>query len=234
MVVDQAVVLNCDLRSLSKCDRCILNLLRPHLTQENDKILQCSQIQQILAQFKEALEHEAVISLATNGKVKVMTQRAKQLLHQYFSFQDANGLPDVLKKWLENRIFRLSCNDDLSFSGLSLCIEKTRKELIIRLVPEPNNKQFILLLEEKESLPFPIASLEVFGLTERETEVLSWIVKDKSNAEISRVLGCREGTVRKHLENIYKKLDVQTRVGAIMFALENLGLLKEEIIADMS
>ena len=74
---------------------------------------------------------------------------------------------------------------------------------------------------------FSIATLASLGLSQRETEVLFWVAQDKSNTEISKVLSCSEGTVRKHLENIYKKLDVQTRLGAVMFALEKLGFIKK-------
>jgi DNA-binding CsgD family transcriptional regulator len=83
------------------------------------------------------------------------------------------------------------------------------------------------LMQTEELPPFSVAVLELLGLTKREAEVLFWIAKDKSNAGIARVLGCCEGTVRKHLENLYKKLGVQTRVGAVMVALEKLGLFKD-------
>ncbi|WP_051041566.1 LuxR C-terminal-related transcriptional regulator [Oscillatoria nigro-viridis] len=53
---------------------------------------------------------------------------------------------------------------------------------------------------------FSLAALELLRLTKHEAPVLFWIAKDKSNASIARVLGCTEGTVRKHLENLYKKL----------------------------
>jgi DNA-binding NarL/FixJ family response regulator len=56
--------------------------------------------------------------------------------------------------------------------------------------------------------------------------VLFWVARDKSNAEIAKVLDCCEGTVRKHLEHLYKKLEAQTRIGAVMTALERLGLLQ--------
>lgn len=56
--------------------------------------------------------------------------------------------------------------------------------------------------------------------------MLFWIAKDKSNVETAKVLDCCEGTVRKHLEHFYKKLEVQTRIGAMMFALGRLGLLQ--------
>ncbi len=84
-----------------------------------------------------------------------------------------------------------------------------------------------MLLEERELPAFSIAALESLGLTQREAEVLFWVAKDKSNIEIAKVLDCCEGTVRKHLEHLYKKLCAQTRMGAVMVALERLGLLKE-------
>ncbi|MUG93637.1 hypothetical protein F7734_14905 [Scytonema sp. UIC 10036] len=62
-------------------------------------------------------------------------------------------------------------------------------------------------------------------LTKREAEVLFWIAKDKSNAGIAKVLGCSEGTIRKHLKPLYEKLGVQTRTGAVMVTLTKLGLL---------
>jgi DNA-binding CsgD family transcriptional regulator len=93
-------------------------------------------------------------------------------------------------------------------------------------MPSSNSEHYLLLLEEQEGRSFSISALESLGLTKREAEVLFWIAKDKSNARIAKILGCCEGTVRKHLENLYKKLSVQTRMGAVMTALEKLDLLK--------
>jgi ATP/maltotriose-dependent transcriptional regulator MalT len=83
-----------------------------------------------------------------------------------------------------------------------------------------------LLLEEQDPLSFSVNALELLGLTRREAAVLFWIAKDKSNTGIAKVLGCCEGTVRKHIENLYKKFGVQTRMGAVMKALKKLGLLQ--------
>jgi DNA-binding CsgD family transcriptional regulator len=79
---------------------------------------------------------------------------------------------------------------------------------------------------ELEPLLFSVEGLRSIGLTNREAEVLFWIAKDKSNARVAQILGCSEGTVRKHLENVYGKMGVQTRMGAVMWALERLGLIK--------
>jgi len=56
-------------------------------------------------------------------------------------------------------------------------------------------------------------------LTAREHEVLNWIARGKSDAQIADILGMSVRTVQKHLEHIYAKLGVETRTAAVMRAL---------------
>jgi DNA-binding CsgD family transcriptional regulator len=51
------------------------------------------------------------------------------------------------------------------------------------------------------------------GLTRREQEVLAWVARGKTNREVASALWVAPGTVRKHLENVYVKLGVQTAHG---------------------
>ena len=57
-------------------------------------------------------------------------------------------------------------------------------------------------------------------LTGRELDVLRLVAAEKTNAEIALTLNMAERTVRHHLENIYGKLGVKTRVGAVAQALK--------------
>lgn len=57
-------------------------------------------------------------------------------------------------------------------------------------------------------------------LTLREREVLRWLARGKSNAEIGAILGISAATVGKHLEHIYPKLGVENRTAAASFASE--------------
>ena len=57
-------------------------------------------------------------------------------------------------------------------------------------------------------------------LTLREREVLAWLARGKSNAEIGAILGISSATVGKHLEHIYPKLGVENRTAAASFASE--------------
>ncbi|MFB9947723.1 response regulator [Rhizobium puerariae] len=57
-----------------------------------------------------------------------------------------------------------------------------------------------------------------FALTVRESEVLLWIAKGKSNRDIGDILGLSSRTVNKHLEQIYVKLGVENRASAAVKA----------------
>ena len=225
MTFDTLDLLDYDRSKLTACDRCVLNCLHPHLMQAKENTLNCSEIQQIFLQFKQALDQGGVISLTIDGQVKFMTPRAAQLLSQYYASQDSQALPDTLIHWFKHQILHLDLDQE-SFPSLPLKIEQAERQLTIRLVADRSRDQYLLLLEEQALPSFSVDALELLGLTQREAEVLYWIAKDKGNAGIARVLGCCEGTVRKHLENLYKKLGVHTRMGAVMTALERLGLLQ--------
>src|SRR5215831_10843988 len=62
-----------------------------------------------------------------------------------------------------------------------------------------------------------LASLE---LTPREAEVLLWISRGKSNHDIGVILGAKTGTICKHVEHIFGKLNVENRTTAAVIALE--------------
>lgn len=57
--------------------------------------------------------------------------------------------------------------------------------------------------------------LPMHELTARESEILGWLARGKSNREIASLLFIAPGTVRKHLYNIYGKLDVPNRTAAV-------------------
>jgi DNA-binding NarL/FixJ family response regulator len=56
------------------------------------------------------------------------------------------------------------------------------------------------------------------SLTPRETQVLTWLAKGKTNRDIADILGMSHRTVNKHLEHIYEKLGVETRAAAAALA----------------
>ncbi len=58
-------------------------------------------------------------------------------------------------------------------------------------------------------------------LTGRELEVLANLVKGKTNQDIGLEMGISQKTVEKHLESIYSKLHVASRVEAAVLAIKD-------------
>jgi DNA-binding CsgD family transcriptional regulator len=60
-------------------------------------------------------------------------------------------------------------------------------------------------------------------LTARQQELLRLVAAGNTNSQIARRLFISEGTVRTHLENIYRKLNVSSRAAAITRAARDLS-----------
>ena len=68
------------------------------------------------------------------------------------------------------------------------------------------------------------AAREVSDLTRREREILQLVAEGHSNAKLAKMLWVTEQTVKFHLSNVYRKLDVSNRTEAARWAQVN-GLL---------
>ncbi|MGW1182821.1 response regulator [Streptomyces drozdowiczii] len=64
------------------------------------------------------------------------------------------------------------------------------------------------------------------GLSEREAEVLTLVAQAMSNRQIAVKLGIAEGTIKRHMRNIFTKLDAVSRIDAVNKAVER-GLLPQ-------
>jgi DNA-binding NarL/FixJ family response regulator len=71
------------------------------------------------------------------------------------------------------------------------------------------------------------------GLTERELAVLQALAQGQSNKEIARALWLAEQTVKFHLTNIYRKLNVRSRTEAVHWAYRH-GLLEASTESGLS
>jgi DNA-binding CsgD family transcriptional regulator len=204
-------------------ERLILNLLRPHLSQAHYNAQQYHRLRQDLSQLQQTLNQLDLVILNAQGQVQRIAPQAIVWLETYFSQPTGSlQLPEHLWAWVKHQVMATQ-NPDPPKACLPLRIQKDDKQLVIRLVVDPIAEQYLLLLEE-QTLSL-LQSLALLGLSQRETEVLFWVMQGKENKAIATQLSVSQSTVRKHLENIYHKLGVQNRTEAIAHVLTKLGVL---------
>lgn len=83
----------------------------------------------------------------------------------------------------------------------------TERDRAVLTLLRPHLHQAVLDAERRRH-PVP-------RLTPRQKDLLRLVAAGHTNSQIARRLGISEGTVRTHLENIYKKLNVSSRTAAV-------------------
>jgi DNA-binding CsgD family transcriptional regulator len=175
-------------------ERLLLNLLRPHLTAMHAAARQ----RRLAAALQLEREGAGLVVLQSSDQVDFATPAAERLLARYFGGTPDDDLPEPVRGWLRHDSQRLSSNGLPPPATAPLSVEHGERRLTIRRAGRT------LLLDE-----------EIATLTRREQEIVDQLAEGHSNAEIAEHLNIAPTTVRKHLENIYAKLDVSTRTAAI-------------------
>jgi DNA-binding NarL/FixJ family response regulator len=87
-----------------------------------------------------------------------------------------------------------------------------------------NQKEFVHWLDEQMEQARHLYSepgSPFHPLSDREMEVLSCVVKGKSNKEIAASLGISHQTVKNHVTSILRKFNVEDRTQAVVYALKH-------------
>jgi HD-GYP domain-containing protein (c-di-GMP phosphodiesterase class II) len=77
------------------------------------------------------------------------------------------------------------------------------------------------VLEAAGAAPLRVRQGYPAGLTDREVEVLRLIAQGRTSRDIASALVITEKTAGHHIEHIYAKIGVSTRVGAALFAMQH-------------
>jgi DNA-binding NarL/FixJ family response regulator len=111
-------------------------------------------------------------------------------------------------EWLDSALRSNEATRDLGRSG----------RLLARNMGQGSLGESMLLLTLTPPDSASAQRLRDIALTPRETEVLSWLAKGKTNRDIADILGMSHRTVNKHLEHVFEKLGVETRSAAAAIA----------------
>lgn len=215
-----ALALNRGRRSFTEAHRDLLNLVQPHLVQAYRNAETLTRLRKQLASVRSFVDTLplGLVALDHRFRITSSTERARKLLEQHFPKASSyRSLPVPLHSWLSRTCKwrgRALPNATHSFSQ-----ESPTGKLSVRCIREAGRSETILLLHER-SVSHSAESLRSLGLTAREAEVLLWVSRGKSNAEIAIILGAAPRTIQKHLEHVFAKLGVERRIEAAHRALE--------------
>lgn len=93
-------------------------------------------------------------------------------------------------------------------------------ERLVKIIHIVNNKEKYIdeCIRQKNNIYF---NEKIGLLTNREVEVLKLIAQGYFNKEIASKMGITERTVKNHVSNLFKKLDVCDRTQAAIYAIKN-------------
>ena len=158
-----------------------------------------------------AVSQHALLVVSPDGRIQFATARATRWLKN-FSISSPNRLRQALADCFARGIS--------SSRSSRLVVGRAGTDLGFQVVYRERNS-ICLLLEQKAKTP---AANNGHGLlTERQVEVLSWVARGKTNAEIAKIMRLKTGTIGKYLERIFPKLGVENRTAAASFVLGTNG-----------
>ena len=95
--------------------------------------------------------------------------------------------------------------------------------LEVTLIEHHGDEDYLLKLVDAKKIDGEDILKETLKLTTRESQVLYWLAKGKTNREVAQILGMSPRTVNKHLEQLFPKLGVENRTAAAAIALSTLA-----------
>lgn len=133
----------------------------------------------------------------------------------FTSFEEQNRILRLLKLGIKGYILKDTV-DDLLIAELKV-VYLGGSSLTERIA-----QKILEEIETSEELP-----KDAQPLTEREMEVINYISLGLNYRDIALSLDISPNTIRRHIENIYRKLEVNSKLKAVEKA-KKMGLLKNE------
>jgi DNA-binding NarL/FixJ family response regulator len=124
-------------------------------------------------------------------------------------------------RWINLSVFRYADEHKVKPYIIHLFRDITQQKMEVKLVERLvevaknyHNIQPDLLSSHKKTR-------HVEELTPRESEVLGLLARGNSTREIGQELSISVNTTRNHIQNILRKLDVHTRLEAVIYAIDH-------------
>ena len=170
----------------------------------------------------EALEMSGrpLLSVDSEGGLRWATQHARALLLSHLQSDERSSLgrlPDELCRWCRRQSSAMSVPGG---RAAAYRLEAQGSELHFRLIGPAAQDELLLSVKTVDDVDHNARLRACFNLTDRESEVLHWLIKGKSNKEIAVILAISSRTVNKHLDHVFVKLGVENRTAAAIIGLQ--------------
>jgi DNA-binding NarL/FixJ family response regulator len=168
-----------------------------------------------------ALDATGRFLLATDraGRLLWCTPKAKQLLSELYPSQP-DGAASLSPTMVEHL---LQLRQEGAGGQARTVLEAGARKLEISVLAPIGPDELLFRLNEVNSSADEAVLQESLQLTTRESEVLLWNSRGKSNREIGEILSISPRTVNKHLEQVFVKLGVENRASAAARAVRALA-----------
>jgi DNA-binding NarL/FixJ family response regulator len=190
-----------------------LETMNQRLTQKNEELAEEIELRLDAEKQLEASLEQALLISNRQGEILFATRQAQLLLDTFFSSTPKHRLPLELQTWLSGSDNHKPLN----------VVHKKRGEIVIDHFALSTSRNLSLMRIEHRNGDRGPQALLALGLTAREAEVLYWITEGKTNPEIAIILDSSINTVKKHANNLFAKIGVETRTSAARAALQVLS-----------
>jgi DNA-binding NarL/FixJ family response regulator len=190
-----------------------LEQMNRSLVQKNQELAEEIELRLDAEKQLETSLDQALLISNRQGDVLFATRQAQILLDTFFSVAPKHHLPEELQTWLAGPDNQ---------KPLSVTHRKRGEIEIDHFALSTSGNLSLMRMEHRNGGKGPKALLAL-GLTAREAEVLYWISEGKTNPEIAIILDSSINTVKKHANNLFAKIGVETRTAAARAALNVLN-----------
>lgn len=161
--------------------------------------------------------HLGLIILNQAFRVLYHNSSAREITADILSNENEKTIDFFVKKYLLNQ-------ETANLGFIKTLFSPSYQRYQIHLVPDINPKSkflkepvFLVHLKPENSgiLLKPTVDYDFPNLTSREMEICHLVEKGYTNLEIAEQLFISINTVKRHIQNIYKKLDVKNRTGLL-------------------
>ncbi|TYQ12963.1 UNVERIFIED_CONTAM: LuxR family two component transcriptional regulator [Acetivibrio alkalicellulosi] len=198
-------------------------------------------VRQGLKQILELENDILVIAQASNGEeaVRLCEENKPDIILMDINMPGMNGLQaikEIKTKEISSRVIVLTIHEDreylfktLQMGAEGYVLKDSEPSVLIDAIRSVNSGQSYIQANMTKELVKEFNRVTLYdkgkseenGLTSREIEVLELIAQGMINKEIAKTLYISEKTVKNHVSNIFRKLNVSDRTQAAIYAFKH-------------